>query len=196
MTSSSFPDCLSDVLQPVEAGFQTVPGYQPAAVLALLYQKGQEWFLLFTHRPENIGAHSGQVSFPGGKVETHDKNLVSTALRETEEEIGVRMADIHVLGQLTTFPTGTGYLVTPFVGCIPWPYPFVINPQEVASVFSVPLKWFCSSDNFLRRDKAPQPDLLNLPSIRYKPFQGHVIWGATAWITYELIELIQKAVES
>ncbi|MBN1264521.1 MAG: CoA pyrophosphatase [Anaerolineales bacterium] len=196
MALSSFPDRLSEGLYPVRTRVKGLVGHQPAAVLAPLFQDNSEWFLLFTRRPVNIGSHSDQVSFPGGKVELQDSDLLSTALRETEEEIGIHQADVRCLGQLTTFPTGTGYMVTPFVGQIPWPYSLTANPLEVASVFSVPVKWLLSPDNFIRREKPPQPDLLNLPSIRYKPYRGQVIWGATAWITYELLLHIRKAIES
>ena len=195
MVVDNLPDRLLEILQPAGNGTSSSQDFHPAAVLAVLYKTDGEWHLLFTHRAENIGPHAGQVSFPGGKTEPQDTDLLSTALRETDEEIGVRRSDIRILGQLTTFPTGTGYLVTPFVGQIPWPYPLKINPEEVASVFSVPIRWLLSPANFTRREKPLLPELSSLPSIRFKPFQDHTIWGATAWITYELMQIIEQILE-
>jgi len=190
MSPEDLPARLQEVLLPVSAQPQSSHSHQPAAVLAPLYYYEKEWFLLYTRRPDTISSHAGQVSFPGGRIEPGDTGLQFTALRETEEEIGIERSAVLVLGQLTTFPTGTGYLITPFVGIIPWPSTLSINPREVAEVFSVPLHWLRAPQNFTRKDRPRQPDLNLLPSIRYESFQGHTIWGATAWITYELLSKI------
>ncbi len=184
---------LQDSLFPIGQGPRLPSRNQQAAVLAPIYHFNNEWYLLFTQRADQIGgAHAGQVSFPGGKPENCDHDLLDTALRETEEEIGLHRQSIRILGELTTFPTGTGYQITPFVAQIPWPCMLKINPDEVAGEFSVPVNWLADPAN-LNSDQQPvRPDLAILPSLRYASYQKHLIWGATAWITYELMQIIQE----
>ena len=100
----------------------------PAAVILPLYQKDGEYHILFTKRTEHLEYHKGQVCFPGGGCDEQDKSLVDTALRETFEEIGVRPLDVEILGQLDNMGTvSSSFLITPFVGLIPYPYEFVVN---------------------------------------------------------------------
>jgi 8-oxo-dGTP pyrophosphatase MutT (NUDIX family) len=186
-----FTDRLQTSLFPIGQGPTLPSKNQQAAVLAPLYHFNEEWYLLFTQRTDHIGgAHAGQVSFPGGKPEYCDHDLLETALRETEEEIGVYRQSIRILGELTTFPTGTGYQITPFVAQIPWPCMLKINPAEVAAVFSVPVNWFTNPANLIFDQQLVRPDLAVLPFLRYTSYQKHLIWGATAWITYELMQII------
>ncbi len=186
-----FIDRLQTSLFPVGQGPALPSKNKPAAVLVPLYLYNAEWHLLLTQRTDQIGGpHAGQVSFPGGKPETCDHDLLETALRETEEEIGVHRQSIRILGELTTFPTGTGYKITPFVARIPWPCMLKLNPAEVDAIFSVPVNWFANPANFNYPQRIAGPDLEILPSLRYTSFEKHIIWGATAWITYELMQII------
>ena len=94
-----------------------------------------------------MGHHKGQISFPGGACEPEDTGLLATALRETEEEIGVPLETVEVLGALDDFPTITSFVVTPFVGVIPYPFAYVLNEDEVDSVIEVPISFLLDPDN-------------------------------------------------
>ena len=111
-----------------------------AAVLIPLAFSGGEWHVLYTRRTDRVQSHKGQVSFPGGACDDGETTPEQTALRETEEEIGVRREDVTVLGRLSQLITITSYRVTPVVGVIPFPYAFKVAGIEVARVFTIP---FC-----------------------------------------------------
>jgi len=114
----------------------------PAGVLLLLYEKDGEPYILLTRRTEDVEHHKGETSFPGGTFDPGDADMLTTALRETQEEIGVRPEDVEVLGQLDDSMTITGFLVSPFVAVLGDPsYPFVMNTQEVAELVEVPLSY-------------------------------------------------------
>ncbi len=97
-------------------------GLRKAAVLIPLLAKGEEWFVLFTRRSNTVNDHKGQVSFPGGAVEAEDDSDQAAALREANEEIGILKKQVEVLGQLEQYPSITGYLITPVVARIDWPF--------------------------------------------------------------------------
>jgi 8-oxo-dGTP pyrophosphatase MutT (NUDIX family) len=173
----------------IEAEWQA----RPAAVLIPLYQTDDQWNALFTRRTETVESHRGQVSFPGGQVEPADMSPAEAALRETEEEIGLRPADVEVLGQLSPLLTVTQFLISPVVGRFPWPYPLRVNEREVASAFGVPLRWLADPANLEVRERTPLAGGPPIPVYYYKPFQGEVIWGATARITLNLLALLREA---
>ena len=109
-------------------------------MLVPLFERDGELHLLYTTRSAALAQHAGQVAFPGGRHADGDADLLATALRETEEEIGVRAADVDVLGALDPIHTfSSNFLITPFVGRIPHPYAFRPDPREVHDVFSMPL---------------------------------------------------------
>ncbi len=114
---------------------------KPAAVLIPIFYVKNAWQVLFIRRTSSLAEHGGQVAFPGGRADPQDRDSVETALRETDEEIGLKPGDVRVLGQLNHFLTITNYHVTPLVGVIPWPYPFQRAESEVARIFSIPLEW-------------------------------------------------------
>ena len=151
-----------------------------AAVLLLLYEKAGEPYIVLTRRTEDVEHHKGETSFPGGAFDVEDGDLLTTALRETEEEIGVRPEDVEVLGRLDDTVTITGFLVTPFVGILrtPW-YPFAVNTHEVAELVEVPLRHLMDERN-LRRGVRQLGDRW-LPILIYD-YGDHRIWGATARI--------------
>jgi 8-oxo-dGTP pyrophosphatase MutT (NUDIX family) len=163
---------------------------RPAAVLVPLYVDGGEWNVLFTQRTHLVESHKGQVSFPGGSVDPTDTSRVDTALREAEEEIGLRRQDVRVLGQLDELLTVTQYHITPIVGMFPWPYNFVLSTAELTAVFGAPLTWLANPANLevqLREPMAPGPKV----PVYYLHYQGYTIWGATARMLLNLIDIVR-----
>lgn len=159
----------------------------PAAVLIPLFMKEGSYHLLFTKRTESVSSHKGQISFPGGATHRHDSNSVFSALRETYEEIGVIPEDVEVLGQLDDMITISNYLVEPFVGVIPYPYQFRINKFEVEKILEVPMN--------ILTDKSHYWSEINYgygypnPAYFYE-YQGNIIWGVTAKILHQFLELM------
>lgn len=165
-----------------------VQNYKPAAILMpLLVYEGQ-WHLLFTHRSDKLLEHGGQVSFPGGAREKTDPNMQFTALRETQEEIGVEAKDVRVYGDLGVMPIVTGYMVSLVVGQIPWPYELTPNPDEVESVFICPLHWLADPDHRTIRYRSFAGR--EFPIIFFDQFEGYQLWGATAQMTINLMEAL------
>jgi 8-oxo-dGTP pyrophosphatase MutT (NUDIX family) len=170
----------------------SVPNRKPAAVLAPLYVHDGEYCMIFTKRSESLYHHRGQISFPGGGYESRDNSLQETALRESEEEIGLQPEDVTILGQLDDLlTTGSNYLVRPFVGVIPYPYPFELDQRETAYLIEVPLP-------FLRQHNPPQQvtrehDGRTVQSFFFD-YEGHIIWGATAKILKQFLDLLNRHV--
>jgi 8-oxo-dGTP pyrophosphatase MutT (NUDIX family) len=163
-----------------------------AAVLIPIFREGNEWHLLFIRRTNNHGdIHGGQVAFPGGSLEDGDKSIQGTALRETQEELGIIPEDIQILGKLTEFTTITNYLVTPFVGVIPWPYEIQPSPEEVSKVFTIPLMWLYDQNNREIVDRE-LPDGQTVPVIYFNEYHGEVLWGASARFTLEFLRIISE----
>jgi 8-oxo-dGTP pyrophosphatase MutT (NUDIX family) len=158
----------------------------PAAVLILLYRQGDLWHILFTRRTQTVASHQGQVSFPGGHIEAHDKGPVEAALREAREEIGIRPMDVTLLGSLKPLLSGTNFMITPIVGIMPWPYPLHPNREEVARIFGVPLKWLADPANLDAKYSPESKDWL--PASYSFNYQDEVIWGVTARIIFSLLD--------
>lgn len=152
----------------------------PAGVLLLLYEKAGELYIVLTRRTEDVEHHKGETSFPGGAFDLDDGDLLTTALRETEEEIGVRPEDVEVLGQLDDIVTITGFLVRPFVGVLGTSsYPFVVSAREVAELVEVPLRHLMDERNLEQGTRRFGDRWFPVLSYRYG---DHRIWGATARI--------------
>lgn len=162
-----------------------------AAVLIPLVYIGNEWHILYTRRTDRVESHKGQVSFPGGACDEGETTPEETALREADEEIGINPADVQVLGRLSHLVTISSYRVSPVVGVIPWPYAFKVAGIEVARVFTIPLLWLANRNNyweFFMRDSERS-------LIAYHPFDGELLWGATARMTVNFLrtlDLIQR----
>ncbi len=158
-----------------------------AAVLVPLLKEQGEWHLLFTRRTEHVESHKGQVSFPGGACDPGETTPEETALREAAEEIGLGPARVRVLGRLPPMITVTHFRVTPVVGVIEWPAVLRVSTIEVARVFTIPLTWLADPQN---RWEFYRPDRGVL--LAYHPYDGELLWGATARMTLMLLEALLK----
>jgi 8-oxo-dGTP pyrophosphatase MutT (NUDIX family) len=134
--------------------------------------------------------HSGQVAYPGGRCSDLDQSTEDTAIREAQEEIGVKPADIQILGRLRDMLTITNYRVTPYVGIIPWPYPLIPQPEEVAHIFSIPLEWLANPENREIRMRGLQILGQDIPVLYFKKFDSERLWGASARITLLFLEAL------
>ncbi len=160
-----------------------------AAVLMPLAWKEDEWHLLFTRRTDRVENHKGQVSFPGGACEAGE-TAEQTALREAEEEIGLRPAGVRILGRLNEVVTITHYRVTPLVGVIPWPYKFHLARIEVSRVFTIPLLWLSRRENWEEHNFMPDGAQRTFPVITYHLYDGEILWGASARMTQDFLEVL------
>jgi 8-oxo-dGTP pyrophosphatase MutT (NUDIX family) len=181
-------DYIKQILQTYPRRELSAPKRRLAAVLVPLYQHNGNYGVIFTQRSDTVYHHRGQISFPGGGHEIHDASLQDTALRESAEEIGLQPAHVQVLGQLDDLlTTGSNYLVRPFVGTLPYPYPFILDCRETASIIEVPLTW-------LRRHNPPRQEHRHhagrLVQSFFFDYNGHVIWGATAKIMKQFLDLL------
>ncbi|GGI87155.1 CoA pyrophosphatase [Shewanella gelidii] len=150
-----------------------------AAVLIPVIAKPDGLHIGLTQRPMHMRAHPGQISFPGGKVESSDINEAATALREAEEEIGLSQQNVTVLGQFPSHNTFTGFEITPIVGMVKQPFEPVLDPGEVADYFTVPLSFLRQQHNRHRLNVSRKGQ--NFP-VFFIPYQNRFIWGATAAI--------------
>ena len=157
-----------------------------AAVLVPLVWQDDEWHLLYTRRTDKVESHKGQVSFPGGACDDGETTPEQTALREAEEEIGVRPQDVRVLGRLANLITITYFRVTPVVGVVKWPNVFRVGEHEVARVFTIPLGWLANSSNRWQFERSD----LKRALIAYHPYDGELVWGATARITVDFLNVL------
>ena len=157
----------------------------PAAVLFPIVLREGGHTVLLTERTAHLRDHAGQVSFPGGRVEAEDESPIHTALRETEEEIGLAREHIDVLGFLPEYRTGTGFRVTPVVALVQPPFSLTPDPFEVAEVFEVPLAFLIDPANHERHSLHYRGALRHYFAM---PWQGHFIWGATAGMIRSLSE--------
>lgn len=165
----------------------------PAAVLLTLYRQARAWHLIFIRRAEQAGdRHSGEVGFPGGRWQPGDETCAATALREAQEEIGLPGDQVELLGELNPVRTVSEYLVTPVVGCIPWPQALTPEPREVARIFSIPLAWLVAPGRHrIRSYPAPDhPEARDL--IFFDAFEGERLWGVSARIALDLIARLTR----
>jgi 8-oxo-dGTP pyrophosphatase MutT (NUDIX family) len=158
-----------------------------SAVLVPLLLKDGVPHLLFTRRTEHLPHHRGEVSFPGGARHPEDPDLLTTALRETEEEIGIAPADVHLLGRLDDFISIHNYHVVPYVGLIPSPYAYLVNAGEIAEIYELPLPRLADpaifhKENWRQRGRVYPVCFYTLPECR--------IWGLTAAILRQFLKRI------
>ena len=179
------PDTISTILQSREPKTLAGNHFRPAAVLVPIQERADGNHLILTQRAEGLNSHSGQVAFPGGKVEPKDPGPLEAALRESQEEVGIDPRHVRILGQLDQVTAASSFLVTPFVGVIPFPYEFSLNPAETAAVFSVPVSALLDPNCM---SVEPRPLDPRGPTYHFQ-YEGWDIWGATAKMIKQLLEL-------
>jgi 8-oxo-dGTP pyrophosphatase MutT (NUDIX family) len=151
----------------------------PAAVLLGIVARPGAPSILLTQRTAHLKDHAGQISLPGGRVEAQDENIVATALREAEEEVGIDPSQVEVLGELDIYDTVTGFRIHPVVGWIDPPITISPDPYEVAEVFELPLRFVLDPTNHRRDSYLRGGSRRNFYVL---PFEERYIWGATAGI--------------
>jgi len=165
----------------------------PAAVLLPLFRHQNQWHVLYIRRAVNHGdRHSGEVAFPGGRVEPDDRHTVAAALREAQEEISLQPQHVELLGQLPSFCTSSNYLVTPVVARVPWPAPLKPDAREVARIFSIPLAWLADSGNYEVRPWRPPGYKVSREVIFFREYDGERLWGVSARITLSLLQVLSS----
>jgi 8-oxo-dGTP pyrophosphatase MutT (NUDIX family) len=161
-------------------------GYKPAAVLIPIQERNDGDYIVLTKRAEQLSHHSGQIAFPGGRVDATDPNELAAALRESHEEIGIDPDHVRILGQLDQVDAAYGFRVTPFVGVIPGEYEFRLNPVETAAVCAVSIASLMEPPNFVFNDyRSPRGH----PSYHFY-VNGWDVWGVTARIIVQFLELV------
>jgi 8-oxo-dGTP pyrophosphatase MutT (NUDIX family) len=158
-----------------------------AAVLIPLIDRADDLSVLLTLRADDLKHHAGQISFPGGRVESCDSDAIAAALRETEEEIGLRREYIEIIGVLPDHVVITGYRVTPVVGFVRPGFALTLNPNEVAGTFEAPLRHLldpATRTNRLRKFGDQEVETFELP------WGSFNIWGATAGMLLTLREVL------
>jgi 8-oxo-dGTP pyrophosphatase MutT (NUDIX family) len=163
------------------------PSFARAAVLVPLFNKGEGCHIVFTKRTQTVRFHKGEISFPGGVFDERDLELERTALREAFEEIGLEENDVQVIGVLDDIVTITQFIVTPFVGLFPYPYPFKLSPIEIAELIEVPISALLDKDCVSQREIIRGTGTEVVYAYQY---ENHVIWGATARILKQFLDLI------
>ena len=159
-----------------------------AAVLVPLIVRSDGMRLLLTQRTLHLTDHAGQIAFPGGRCEPGDASPIDTALRETEEEVGLDRRHVDVIGTLPDYATGTGYLITPVIGLVTPPFELRADPSEVAEMFEVPLAFLM---NGLNHQRLSAPIGSGRSSFYAMPYQHCYIWGATAGMLRNLFHLLR-----
>ncbi len=169
------------------------PGYRPdhplkpAAVLVGLVERDEGVTLLLTRRTDHLEHHPGQVSFPGGHVDPGDEDATATALRETEEEVGITREHIDVIGRLDTYVTRTGFEVVPVVAMVRPTFELTPDPHEVAEVFEVPLTFLMDPANHHRHAREFEGGKRYFYAM---PYRDYFIWGATAGMIMDLYQTL------
>jgi len=165
-----------------------------AGVLVPVFLRDGEYHILFTQRSNQVPHHKGQVSFPGGAKHESDGSLKDTALRETWEEIGLNPSDVDVLGELDdTGTTTSNFAISPFVAFIPYPYEFELSHDEIADIFDLPIGELLDEANV-------EEGLYSVGDSVYPTYSygygNRVIWGATAGILHQFLEIWKSASEA
>jgi 8-oxo-dGTP pyrophosphatase MutT (NUDIX family) len=160
--------------------------HKPAAVLVPIQERSDGAYLVLTRRATDLRHHSGQVAFPGGRIDDSDADEIAAALRESHEEIGIRPEDVRIIGRLDQVRAAYDFVVTPFVGVIPAFCEFHLNPAETAAVVSMPVAALLEPANFTIDSRLSSR---GEPSYRFQIDDWNV-WGVTARIIVQFLELV------
>jgi 8-oxo-dGTP pyrophosphatase MutT (NUDIX family) len=174
------------------AGYRGSPGaLAEAAVLVPVYFRSGEASVLMTRRRNDLRLHPGQISFPGGKIDPADADARAAALREAEEEIGLAPADVEVVGRLgEALAVLSGFRLTPWVGVVPYPYPYVAQPDEVAGLVELSVSDLLAPGT---HRTGTQEAFGMLHEVHTFEVGGEVVWGASARILHELLTVWRSA---
>ena len=181
------PDIRGD--HDLNPGMEMAPELTPAAVLVGLVDRPGGLTVLFTQRTNHLLHHAGQISFPGGHTDPGDDSPEETALRETEEEIGLHRHHVETLGRLNQYVTRTGFSITPVVALITPPFELALDPDEVEEAFEVPLDFLLDPANHQRHSREIGGQIREFHAI---PYREYYIWGATAGMLINLYEVLRK----
>lgn len=162
-----------------------------ASVLVPLVVHGGSVNVLLTQRTDHLHDHAGQISFPGGRVEEHDADVIATALRESEEEIGLSAKLVDILGTLPEYLTATGYRVTPVIGMVERPFTLTLDDFEVSEAFEVPLAFLMDPANHERRIYRFGDFARTFYAMPYELRRRYFIWGATASMLRNLYQFLR-----
>lgn len=166
------------------------PSTRPEAAVLMPLLYGPEPRILLTQRAHSLSTHGGEVAFPGGRRDPEDRTLACTALREAQEEVGLPAHAVDVWGPLSARISKHGLQVTPFVGVVTHDVTLAANPHEIAAIFSVPLAFFCQAPSAYMQRLDPHGQVCFVPSYHY---QGFNIWGLTALMMVELVNVLCDA---
>jgi 8-oxo-dGTP pyrophosphatase MutT (NUDIX family) len=183
-TQSALLSSLSRIAPGAARNTLSIEGFHRAGVLVPLVLGSAEPELLFTRRTEEVETHKGQISFPGGMSDRGDADIVHTALREAEEELGIAPSLVEVQGLLDDLAVPSGFIITPVVGILRGLPRLTPNPKEVAEAFTVPIGFFCTPGNG-RSESREYRGVLR--EVWYYQRGEHNIWGATAMIVRQLL---------
>jgi 8-oxo-dGTP pyrophosphatase MutT (NUDIX family) len=157
-----------------------------AAVMVPIFEQKDQLHIVLTKRTDNMKAHPGEISFPGGMYEERDSDTRKTALRECCEEIGVKASDVEIIGRLDDERTLTGFVITPYVGIIPYPYTFKISQKEVAYLIHLPYEHL-KENAPVREETSYRGEIETVDALYYKDER---IWGATCRILLKLKRIV------
>ena len=163
-----------------------------AAVLVPLVDHGDHLTVLLTRRSASLADHAGQISFPGGRIEPDDKDAAAAALREAEEEVGLRPETVRLIGELDTYVVRTGFQVYPLVGLVALPLTLSLDRNEVEEVFEVPLGFFLKPGVKERHSRIFRGKKRHFFAY---PYGSYYIWGATAGMLSNLVEILNPELE-
>lgn len=181
---------VSEVLGARRAADQAPEGYRRAAVLLPLYETPAGPHLLLCQRTEAVPTHKGQIGFPGGGAASDDPDLAATALREAQEEIGLPPGEVTLLGRLDdTLAVSSRHVVRPFVGLVPHPYPYRLDPFEVVEILPFPLRPLLHGAPF--REEVWEREGRSVP-VLFTQHAGRTVWGLTARILKQFVDLLRE----
>ncbi len=165
--------------------------YKQAGVLVPLFYKDNTLHILLTKRTQKVEHHKGEISFPGGAKESQDNSLLDTALRESQEEMGILSSNVQILGVLDdVFTLASGFVVTPYVGIIPYPYHFQCNHQEIEEILEIPFSFFFLEKNYWEGSFYYQNQ--RIPGYFFQWREDILIWGITGYIIKNLCRILKN----